>query len=134
MDAHRFDDLIRSLATHVPRRGLLLGLGSGVLSLAAAGDDTRGSNSGRCKPRCAPCQQCKKGKCRKKKDGTKRCTRGRCEPSLANDPRHCGRCNNRCQINATCDGETCTCVNGACSSTGANCCPSTSGVLICQCA
>jgi hypothetical protein len=101
---------------------------------------------------------CQKGKCKPKSNGTGcsggTCQGGRCVSNqsavllgcppgttecngrcvdLASDPLNCGSCGKRCQLNATCTGGVCTCVQSGCAISPATCCPV--GVSIpCQCA
>jgi len=146
MDAHRFDEIIRSLSSPSPRRGLLSGLAGGILALAMAGEAEARKRKRRCKPKCDRCERCQKGTCRKTKDGKKRCRRGKCvakQPGTVNcggacvnlmsDPRNCGACGRRCQLNATCSNGSCTCVNGACPDPAASCCPASASPLTCMC-
>jgi hypothetical protein len=50
------------------------------------------------------------------------------------DPRNCGNCGTRCQINASCEAGTCTCVRGVCSTVGSSCCGATTADnAICAC-
>jgi len=137
MDGHRFDDFIRSLTTRSARRGLLAALIGGILALSATGEAAAGKRKRKrkCKPTCGPCERCQKGKCRKSKDGRKRCKRGKCvaNVNLMTDPRNCGACGKRCQLNAICRNGVCTCVNGACPDPGASCCPASASPLTCMC-
>ena len=65
MDPTRFDALARRLVSPETRRGLLTILtGGGIGALAVT--DAAAGKSGACKPACAACQTCKKGKCKKK--------------------------------------------------------------------
>jgi hypothetical protein len=140
MDADRFDALSRAASTTQPRRRLtrLLGglsLGAVLSALgtteAAAGSRLGGSS-------CTKDDQCQTGRC-VGPAGNKRCScsrefptcrgdqiccRRRCV-SLESNPRHCGECGKRCQLNAVCDAGTCTCVRGACAFDDATCCPTT---------
>jgi hypothetical protein len=116
MEAQRFDSLSRSLVTAGSRRTLLGAPAVGVL--AALGlDDAAGKKKSRRK----------KKKC---KDGKQFCN-GSCVPT-ANDPRNCGSCGNRCQINGICVAGTCQCSTGSCPSvnSGAQCCGSG---MACEC-
>jgi hypothetical protein len=66
--------------------------------------------------------------------GTDRaCCRGACVDT-SSDPRNCGSCGHRCQVNAICSAGTCTCVRGACPASDATCCPtSATRADVCRC-
>jgi hypothetical protein len=81
MDADRFDSLARTLTAAGSRRrafAAALSGGLGLLGLASP-DDAAAARSGKCKPKCGDCEQCKKGDC-KRKNGKKRCKKGKCQP------------------------------------------------------
>jgi hypothetical protein len=81
VDTRRFDALARALFFVGPRRraiAVVLSGGLGLLGLAQP-DDAAAARSGRCKPKCAPCEKCQRGDC-KRKDGKRRCSRGKCKP------------------------------------------------------
>lgn len=137
MDADRFDSLARSLTVAGPRRRVLATAFAGALGALglANSDEASAAKSGKCKPKCGECEKCRKGECNKK-NGKKRCRRGRCVANprgtvscsgtcvnLQTDPRNCGSCGKRCQLNAICSAGICTCVRGACPAGDATCCP-----------
>lgn len=122
MDADRFDSLARALFSVGTRRSafiVALSGGLGLLGLARV-DDATAAKSGRCKPKCGPCERCQRGDC-KRKNGKKRCTRGKCKPREdlidcpAGQVRNIVTCG-CCQIG----GETCpfagvnNCCSGSC--------------------
>jgi hypothetical protein len=146
MDADRFDTLSRAFSTTQSRRRLtrlVSGLGLGGVLTALGGDRAAAAlrNGGES---CSRDSQCKTGTCLG--SGTCSCSRKfptcrgdltccarRCV-SLEDNPRHCGECRRRCQINAVCDAGTCTCVRGVCEANDATCCPTTAvRINVCRC-
>ena len=143
MDPDRFDALSRPLIATGSRRRAVAAVGGalGLLGLAHP-DEATAAKSGKCKPKCGACEKCKRGDC-DRKDGRKRCKKGKCQPKAdgaacaerrccggacvdtSNDPRNCGSCDTRCQVNAVCSAGTCTCVRGVCDAADAACCPTT---------
>jgi hypothetical protein len=123
MDADRLDALARSLAAVGSRRRALAAVLSGVLSLPslARPDDAAAAKK----------NKRRKGRKKKCKGSKKRCG-GKCV-NTCNDPRNCGSCGKRCQLNAICSAGTCTCVNGACPNSEATCCPAASPRGACRC-
>ena len=84
-------------------------------------------------------KRCQKGKCKPKANGTlcsneRACQNGACVcpggltdcggacVNTSTDPRNCGSCGKRCQINGRCTGGTCTCVQSGCPDPAASCC------------
>jgi hypothetical protein len=145
MDDRKFDNFVRSLSSRGSRRGLLAGFVSSLLAaLAVAPNDEDAAARNRrrrCQRRCGTCKRCRRGRCRPKPDGTtcgsgKTCQRGRCVclagttdcggvcVNTATDPRNCGTCGKRCQINAVCMAGICDCARGSCTGGGpdATCC------------
>lgn len=128
MDADRFDTVARFLSTAGSRRRTLavaLSGGLGLLGLAHA-DDAVAARSGRCRPRCGPCEQCQRGDC-KRKNGKKRCKRGKCKPrqDLVNCPP--GQVRN--PITCGC----CQVLGETCPATGSNnCCSGRCDVGLCE--
>ena len=128
MDPDRFDALSRPLIATGSRRRAVAAVGGalGLLGLAHP-DEATAAKSGKCKPKCGACEKCKRGDC-DRKDGRKRCKKGKCQPKAdgaacaerrccggacvdtSNDPRNCGSCDTRCQVNAVCSAGTCACV------------------------
>src|SRR5688500_4148786 len=102
MDADRFDALARSLTAVGPRRRALVAALSGVLSLPGLARPDDAATAKKNKRR--------KGRKKRCKGSKKRCD-GKCV-NTRNDPRNCGSCGTRCQLNAICSAGTCTCVNG----------------------
>jgi hypothetical protein len=139
MNAARFDGLLRSLALSTSRRGLVADLVGSLLAVLAVQLSGEEALAG-CGGRCAQCERCRNGRCRPKEDqtpcgseGTRQCCAGRCV-SLETNPRHCGECGRRCQINAVCDAGICACVRGACPANDATCCPTTAvRTDVCRC-
>jgi Stigma-specific protein, Stig1 len=132
MDADRFDTFTRSLTIARSRREVLAALLGGALGLLGLAETIAKKGKGKKKkgkkkggnsspppppPQSPPSPSCA--------NGTELCE-GICV-NTGTDPRNCGSCGKRCQINATCDGGTCTCVKGACSSPELTCCPASSG-------
>jgi hypothetical protein len=117
VDRSAFAALARCLAAASSRRRALAGAAGTLLAaLAPATDD-----------RDAAARKRRKKPCRGRK---KRCG-GRCR-NLATNPRHCGRCGTRCQLNAVCAGGTCECVEAGCGIEDASCCPAeAAGVCAC---
>jgi Stigma-specific protein, Stig1 len=109
MDADRFDSLIRSVSDPASRRTLLGASVGGVLA-ALGQDDATGKKKGK---------KCKHGK--KFCDGS--CVK------TATDPRNCGSCGKRCQINAICNAGQCQCKTKTCDA-HAQCCASG---MACEC-
>ena len=94
-----------------------------------------------------PANRCKRAVCdvtsgrcqvRNKRNGIacgdgKKCCRGTCIDTNS-DPRNCGACGTRCQLNAICSDGTCTCVRGTCNNSGATCCSVDSArAEVCRC-
>jgi hypothetical protein len=117
VDDASFDAIVRSLAPFASRRRALAGAAVGLLAAWAAATDDR----------VAAARKRRKKRCRGRK---KRCGR-RCR-TLATNPRHCGRCGKRCQLNAVCAGGTCDCVEAGCGIEDASCCPA-AAAGICAC-
>ena len=140
MDAKQFDSLTRSLYSWSTRRRLVAGLIGGLLAsplLGGAADVAA--------RRCPPCRRRKEGRCRKKRrNGTpcgvgKTCQRGRCVcpagttecsgvcVDTTSDPRNCGTCGTRCQLNGACLAGRCDCVPVGCGALVGACCPGPGG-------
>jgi hypothetical protein len=90
LDAHRFDNLVKSLHTRRSFVGLIAGFGA----LLGVGLDDEAAAK-KCKKKCGPCKRCKKGKC-KPKPGSPSC--GRCSVCRA------GECTALCSA-AECFGD-----------------------------
>ncbi len=61
------------------------------------------------------------------------CCDGACVDTRSN-PRHCGGCGQRCQVNGICSAGTCTCVRGECMNSGGTCCPASAvRPIACRC-
>jgi hypothetical protein len=109
MNAGSFDALIRGASVTNSRRAL----GRLLAAIAAA------SIGGVATPQSGDAGNRKrKRRCR---GGKRRCGR-RCVDTRTN-PRHCGGCGNRCQVNGVCIAGRCTCPKGNCADPGLNCCP-----------
>lgn len=95
---------------------------------------------GRCRRSKSGKKRCQRGKCNPLSDGTAclgtgTCQSGecicptgttRCDDACVNtaiDPRNCGTCGARCQLNAVCTAGSCGCASGVCTTAGASCCP-----------
>jgi hypothetical protein len=146
MDPDRFDALSRAASTTQSRRRLtrlVSGLGLGGVLTALGGDRAAAAlrNGGES---CSRDRQCTTGECLR--SGKCSCSQefptcrgeliccGRRCVSLETNPRHCGECQRRCQLNAVCDAGICTCVRGACPANDATCCPTTAVRTVpCRC-
>jgi hypothetical protein len=96
MDAGRIDAPSLPLTTAGSRRrtlALAFSAAIGISSLSRSDDATAGR---KCKPKCAECERCKKGKC---KDG--KCKRSKCKPKLDGTSCSGGRCQSGECITAT---------------------------------
>ena len=114
MDAHRFDNLVKSLRTRRSFVGLVAGFG-----VLLGVDDEAAAKT--CKKKCGPCKRCKKGKCRlKKPDGTPCGNGGTCQSGTCCIPSCAGQA---CDSSDGCGGD-CTCDRGqACLSGTCGACP-----------
>ena len=145
MDPDRFDALSRAASTTQSRRRLtrlVSGLGLGGVLTALGGERAAALRNGG--ESCSRDRQCttgdclRSGKCSCSEEfptcrGDQVCCGRRCV-SLETNPRHCGECRKRCQVNAICDAGTCTCVRGVCPANDATCCPTTAvRDLVCRC-
>jgi hypothetical protein len=84
MDASRFDDLLRALASAASRRRFVAALPGGLVAIGAllpSGEDAAAG----CNKRCGQCKRCKSGRCRPrqngtacKNDSTRQCCDGKC--------------------------------------------------------
>jgi hypothetical protein len=105
MERFHFDALTRSLTTAGSRRLALAALLGGAFGRLGLAEIEAKRKSGKCKPKCAACQKCDKGKC-DKKNGKKICKKGTCKPKANGAP--CttflsGRCQNgTCVPTSTC--------------------------------
>jgi hypothetical protein len=106
------DALIRALSLGASRRRLLAGPLGGALAPILLGLHTDDAAA------------------RKKCKGNKTRCKGKCVKTATN-PRHCGRCNNRCPLNTVCDGGECICQDCGQEPTR-TCCPP-GGATICIC-
>jgi hypothetical protein len=82
---------------------MLAGLASGLLALLSfrlAGEDAAA----------------------KKCEGSKKKCGGKCVDT-SKDPRNCGKCGKRCQVNAICKSGKCRCAQAKCGNRGLSCCP-----------
>jgi hypothetical protein len=158
MDASRIDALSRALAAGPSRRSVIAGLVGSVLSLASSSVDSKTRRScrppcGECerchRGRCHTTRHgkhCTHGHCRPITDGTACSGGGTCQDGLCvcpggltrcdatcvdltNDPRNCGSCGQRCQINGVCAAGACGCLNdpSCAANPGASCCPASTG-------
>lgn len=106
MDDIRFDRLARLLGARANRRGALAALAA--LGLAAT--DADAGRRKRCKPKCAACM---------------RCVRGRCKANLTLDGQSCGEAKVCAGGACLCDPTTCAgCCDGAACVAEGGCCPS----------
>jgi hypothetical protein len=128
MDAHRFDDLIRSLSAGSSRRGVVVGLTRGLLTLLPLAL-TRGESEAKKK---------KKRKRKKRKKSTQSPPPSP-PPPLAPTP-----CVPRCGSTKPCGPDGCRgscgschptephCVNGRCQCTSASTCPNPPAAAVCK--
>ena len=85
MDGFHFDALARSLTIAGSRRLALAALLGGAFGRLGLTEIEAKRTSGKCKPKCADCFKCDKGKC-EKKNGKKVCKKGKCKPKAAGSP------------------------------------------------
>jgi hypothetical protein len=133
MDGIRFDTLARSLTSAGSRRTALTAIfGGGLATLGL------GTTEAKKRKACPPCKKRnRQGKCKKTKPDGAACAGGSCCDGVCvdttSDPRNCGTCGTRCQVNGKCAGGGCTCVKAGCGNPDGSCCPS-SDASICSCA
>jgi hypothetical protein len=119
MDGHKFDDLVRAMATASSRRGLAKAALAALAGIAIGVSDDAAGQEGN------PCQVCKQnGTCRKVRDGTacgrcRACSNGACSQAPAGTScGQCGECNggggcdpkpSACGVCTYCETSTMTC-------------------------
>src|SRR5215213_5291960 len=151
METTRFDALAKvtgTWTTWTTRRAalaLLAAVGFGRLHLADV--EAKKKKRHTCKPKCDPCEKCKRGKCKPKAAGTPctlagvvgTCCGGICLNTQA-DETNCGGCGTVCAAQQVCQTGSCFPVSSVCPATRTALCPGgvttacgSSGPVICLC-